>query len=336
MPEVTIEGKPRLYFSTNASDKSWRFKEKIVAVIESYFQNLDDLYVFSSKKIQNIVNDPEEIDVAFANISDPTSIFEFVQVRDRQNTEGRPWVEQLLGQRASLGIEAGGIMVSTGKFSQNAIRLASKKNIRLRLLLPESEENIKVWYEPNTIGVQSPIVEIDHCSVLAGVDNRILEFKTDERKSIENNILVPTTEKNKYRIISLARVFDVDVMGNNKRQKEFLAKIPINTEFHKATLVIQYKRPRLYLKVNPPYITVSGEPKEILPIVGIVFFVRANHQALNFPIAYRYKYVDAINNTCIGQAIIAEDYLDDQEFYICLLRHNIVGDNRNIGGAFFK
>lgn len=335
MPKVTTEGKPRLYFSTNASDKSWRLKEKVVAVIESYFQDLDDLYVFSSKRIQNIVNDPEEVDVAFANISDPTSIFEFVQVRDRKNTEGRPWVEQILGQRTSLGIDAG-IMVSTDQFSQTAIRLASKSNIRLRLLLPENDESIKVWYKPNTIGIQSPIVEIDHCSVLAKVDDRILEFKSDESKSLENNILVPTTEKHKYRIISLSRVFDVDVMRDDKRQEEFLAKIPMDVEFHKAVVGIQYEQPRLYLKANPPYTTASGKNERILPIVGIVFFVRANRQFLNFPIAHRYKYLDAISDECIAHAIIAEAYLENQQYYICLVRHNIVGDNRNIGGAFFR
>ncbi len=335
MPKVTIEGKPRLYFSTNAADKSWRLKEKISAVIESYFQGLDDLYVFSSKRIKNIVNDPEEVDVAFANISDPTSIFEFVQVRDRENTEGRPWVEQMLGQRNSLGVHAG-IMVSTDQFSQPAIRLASKNNIRLRLLLPETDENIKLWYKPNTIGIQSPIVEIDHCSVLAKADDRILEFKADESKSLEDNILVPTTDMHKYRVVSLSRVFDVDVMHNETRQEDFLAKIPMDVEFHKANVAIEYKQPRLYLKAKPPYARGTGNNEGILPIMGIVFFVRANHQFLNFPIAHRYKYLNAISNECIAQAIIAEVYLENQQYYVCLVRHNIVGDNRNIGGAFFR
>lgn len=327
MPKVTTEGKPRLYFSVNAADKSWRLKEKIAAVIESYFQDLDDLYVFSSKRIKNIVDDPEEVDVAFANISDPTSIFEFVQVRDRENTEGRPWVEQILGQRTSLGIDAG-TMVSTDQFSQPAIRLASKNNIRLRLLLPETDENIKLWYKPNTIGIESPIVEIDHCSVLAKVDDRILEFKAAESKSLEDNILVPTTDRHKYRVISLSRVFDVDVMRDEKRHEDFLAKIPTDVAFHKAIAAIEYKQPRLYLRYK----------EGIHPIVGIVFFARANRQFVNYPITYRYKYLDAISNECIAQAIVADVYLENQQYYICLVRHNIVGDSRNvgIGGGFFR
>ncbi|MDH5695320.1 MAG: restriction endonuclease, partial [Dehalococcoidia bacterium] len=310
---------------------------KIAAVIESYFQGLDDLYVFSPKRMKNVVDDPEEVDVAFASISDLTSIFEFVQVRDRKNTEGRPWVEQVLGQRNALGINAG-IMVSTDQFSQPAIQLASKSNIRLRLLLPETDENIKLWYKPNNIGIQSPIVEIDHCSVLAKVDDRILEFKADESKSLEDNILVPTTDMHKYRVISLARVFDVDVMHNETRQEDFLAEIPMDVAFRKATVAIEYEQPRLYLKVQQPYMSGTGNSEGILPIVGIVFSVRANRQFFNLPIAYRYKYLDAIKNESIAQAIIAKVCLENQQYYVSLVRHRIVGDNRNvgIGGAFFR
>ena len=53
---------------------------------------------------------------AFADVSDPTTSFDFVQIRDRDNTEGRPWVEQILGQRNSLEIGIGA-MVLTERFS---------------------------------------------------------------------------------------------------------------------------------------------------------------------------------------------------------------------------
>ena len=67
MPEVTTEGKPRLYFLPNAADKSWRLKEKIAAVIESYFQRLDDLYVFSPKRIKTyMVSSP-----GLQNVNEP-------------------------------------------------------------------------------------------------------------------------------------------------------------------------------------------------------------------------------------------------------------------------
>ncbi len=334
MPRVTTEGKPRIFFSENVPDKPWRLKEKIVAVIESYFQGFDDLYTFSSTKLRNIVGDSEEVDVAFASVMDPRSIFEFVQIQDRKNTGGRPWVEQVLGQRSSLGINAG-IMVSTAHFSKFAIRLAKSNNIPLRLLLDETDVKIKAWYKPNTIGMQSPIVEIDHCSILVKINGRILEFKADESKSLGNNILVPTTEKHNYRVISLSRVFDVDVMRNETRQEDFLSKIPIDVAFHKATVAIQYEQPRLYLKAKI-HKSDTGNSEEILPISGIVFFVKANHHFFNVPISHRYKYIDAINQECIAQAIVAEIDLENQRYYICLVRHNIVGDNRNIGGAFFR
>lgn len=335
MPSITSEGKLRIFFSDNAPDESWRLTEKVVAVIESYFQGRDDLYIFSSKMIKNVVGDPEEVDVAFADVSDPTFSFDFVQIRDRENTEGRPWIEQVLGQRTSLGINAG-IMVSTEQFSQPAIRLAKRNNIPLRLLLPETDENIKAWYRPSTIGLQNPIVKIIRCSILIKVDDKIIEFKADENKVIENNILVPTTEANKYNVISLSRVFDVDVMQDDIKHDEFLAKIPTDGVFYKATVAIEYKQPRLYLKVNSSDTSTTTSIKGIFPIEAIVFFLSANRQFLNSPITHRYKYVDAINSECIAQAILAEVDFNNKRHYICLVRHNIVGDNRNIGGAFFR
>jgi hypothetical protein len=333
MPKVTIEGKPRIFFSDNAPDKPWRLTEKVVAVIESYFQKLDDLYIFSSKRIRNIVGDPVEVDVAFANISDPTSIFEFIQIRDRRNTEGRPWIEQMLGQRTSTGMNAG-IAVSTEQFSDQAIRLAKQFKIPLRLILPEIEEKIKEWYRPDTIGMQSPIVDIASCSILSKVDNQVFEYKADSNRCMESNILVATSEAHTYKVISLSRVFDVDVMQNDKRQEELLSKVPDDNKLHRAVIAIQYHHPRLYLKVGSS-IQSKVNIKEIQSISGIVFFTEVNRQSLNSPIIYRYKYIDALNNTCIAQAIVAEVKLNSQRHYICLVRHNIDGDNRNLGGAFF-
>lgn len=334
MPSISSEGKPRIFFSDNSPDESWRFSEKIVAIIESYFRGLDDLYIYSSKTIKNVVGDPEEIDVAFCDVSDPTSTFDFVQVRNRENVEGRPWVEQVLGQRTSLGINAG-IMVSTEQFSQPAINLAIKNDIPLRLLLTETDENIKTWYRPDSIGLSNPIVKIIHCSLLAKMDDKIVEFKADGKKILENNILVPTTDVNTHNVISLRRVFDVDVMQNNTRHEEFLSKIPQDATFHKATVAIEYEQPCLYLKANLTERNPTNKTTAILPINGIVFFLDASRQFINTPITHRYKYIDVIKNNCIAQAVVSELNFNNQRYYICLVRHNIIGDNRNIGGAFF-
>lgn len=335
MPSIDIEGKPRIYFSDNASDESWRLTEKLVAVIESYFQGRDDLYIFSSKRIRNVVGDPEEVDVAFADVADPRSSFSFVQIRNRENTEGRPWVEQVLGQRTTLGINAG-IMVSTERFSQPAINVAKRYGIPLRLLLAETEEKIKTWYRPDTIGLHNPIVKIVRCSVLIRVDGKIVEFKADENKSLENNILLPTNQPNEYNVISLRRIFDVDVMQDKTRREELLAKTPRDGAFHKATAAIEYKHPRLYLKVDSSGASPTTSIKGIFPIEALVFFASVSHQFRNAPITHRYKYVDAIKNDCIAQAIVAEVDFEKGPNYICLVRHNIIGDNRNIGGAFFR
>jgi hypothetical protein len=96
MGEVSVQGKPTIIFSANAGDEAWRFKEKIVAVIGSFLQGRDDLYTFSSTSIRDIANDLENLDVAYATIDDPTDLFSFIEVRDREkrwdgSTYRRSW-----------------------------------------------------------------------------------------------------------------------------------------------------------------------------------------------------------------------------------------------------
>ena len=334
MPKIIVEGKPTLFFSANYADKSWRLKEKIIAVLESYLQGLEDLYTFSSKKISNVIGDSTEVDVTFLSISDPTEFFRFVQVRDREDTEGRPWIEQVMGQQRSLGINAA-TMVSTEKFSRCAIRLASYENILLRLLRPETNQNIKKWYKPDFIGVESPLVEVVKCSVLTRTGDKIQEFQADREKSSESNILVPTTEANRYRVVSLAKVFDVDVMQDRKHRDEFLAKVPTDSAFHEAIVEYQYKDPQLYLKTKEPLPNSAGD-SNIVPIGAIVFFVVVNRQFLSAPITHRYKYLDAVSKEKIAEVIVAETEIEHQRRYVSLVRHSCDGEICQLGGAFFR
>ena len=335
MPKITIESKPRLFFPASHADESWRFKEKVVALIESYLQGLDDLYVFSPKTIANVVEDLAKVDAAYATISNPTELFEFVEVRDRAGTAGRDWVEQVMGRRTALGIE-GATMVSTRRFSPSAIGLASDQNIKLRLLLPETDQNIKKWHRPDSIEVRKPLVEIVECRVVAGIGDRFAQFKADRVKSSEDNILVPTREPHRYRVVSLSRVFDVDVMLDQKRQDEFLAKVPKDNAFHLVVVGVEYEKPRLYLKVKELPSSVGSDRGNIFPIKAIAFVVRANRQFLNAPIAHRYKYLDAVSNQKIAEAIVAEATIEHQRYYICLVRHSWKGETFQLGGGFFR
>ncbi len=333
MPKVSVEGKQTLFFSKNAADQSWRFKEKMVAVIESFFQNRNDLFTFSSTKIRDIVNDLEDLDAAFASIEDPTDFFSFVEVRDRGKKVGRQYIQEVMGKRTSLSIDTCKI-VSTKGFTRNAIRLAFKVDIPLRMLLPESNQNIKKWFSPDYIGMESPLVEIAKCSVLARSGDKILEFKADQAKSLENNILVPTENPDKYKVISLSRVFDVDVMRNQKHREDFLANVPMDNKFHKATVSCQYEEPRLYLKVNKT--GNDSHEDRILPIAAIVFFLLVSRQSVNAPINHRYKYLDAVTEEKIAEVIVADILVDKQPYYISLIRHSCDGESCQIGGASFR
>ena len=325
MPKITTEGKPRLFFPPSHANESWRLTEKVVALIESYLlQGLDDPYVFSSAKIPNIVGDPVKVDVAFSSIPDPKELVEFVEVRDRKRTAGKPWVDEVIGRMRELGMDAA-TMVSTKKFSPYAIRLAPTQNIALRLLHPETEENIRKWYRADFIGAW-PLVQIVKWHVEGTKVGTIQESEFGRVKTSENNILAPTREPQTYRVVPLSLVFDVDVMQHQERRDEFLAKVPEYGAFQKVSVSVPYEKPRLYWQ--------SGA--DFLSIERIDFLVVTTRPFPNAPITHRYKYLDAVTNQRIAEAIVAEATIEHQRYYICLVRHAWNGETFQLGGGFFQ
>lgn len=334
MPKSIMRGEPTLFFSTNQADKSWRLKEKIIAIIESYLQDREDVFTYSSTKIKDIIGQLEEVDVAYTSISDPMSFFSFIEVRDRSNNVGRPYIQEIMGKKTSLNIDKCRV-VSTKGFSPNAILLASRQNIPLRLLLPESKQNIKRWFKPDFFQVEYPAFKIIKCSVLVTKDNKTIEFKGGIKKILENNILVRTNKLHEYNVISISRVFNVDVMQNPERKEKAFANIPADGKYQKATIAIIYESPRLYLKAELPQ-TDTGKTKNfILPVKSIVFFTLLRRPVTCAKVSYQYKYLDAINNEKIGELIIGSFKIENKTHYICLLRYNCDAETCQLGGAFF-
>ncbi len=335
MPEVIVEGKPTLFFTTHQADRDWRLKEKVVAVIESYFQEQDDLLTFSSTKIRDVVGSLEDVDVAYTSLSDPTDYFSFVEVRNRHKNVGRQYIQEIIGKRISLGLEKCKI-VSTKGFSANAIRLASDQGICLRLLLPETTESIKRWFKPDFIGISNPTFRIVKCSILVAMGDRIYELKADQDKVLENNILVPTDEPHRYKVISLMRVFNIDVMQKPEGDR-LLASIPIDEIFHEApSVAVEYKDARLYLRVKAPPTGVSGKNGDpIFAIRGILFFIMINRPSTTAKITNRYKYLDAVSKEKMAELFLANFYIEHKRHYVCLMRYNCDGENCKLGGALF-
>jgi len=325
MPKTTSIGKPTLFFREIQNEKKWRKTEKIVAIIESYLQDVENVYTFSSVDIKNVVEDPTEIDVAFSNIDDPAEFFNFVQVRDRSGGQGRPWVEQVIGQKNSLGIN-NATMVSTSSFSGEAIRLAKNQEIKLRLLLPESIDEIKKWFKPDYIGLEQPLTKIIHCSLLTSKGKQVQELKTDNKNLNEKSVLLPTQKPNEFHSIPLTKVFDVDVLQNPDRKEELFERIIPDNEFHEVTLAIEYKNPRLF----------AYSEGEILPIRVIIFKVQVKNHKIFFPIEESYKYLDADSSELLAQATIFVGQLSGQKYYATLIRHKCENSQCLLGGAFYQ
>lgn len=333
MPTVTLESKPSIYFSPNHADKSWRLTEKVIAVIETILQNLDNTYTFSSVKVPNSVGDLTEVDIAFSHLPNPTAAFRFVQVRDRSNVQGRPWIEQIIGQQHVLGISEA-IAVSTNRFTQEAIRLAFNQGIQVRLLHNETERQIKKWFAPDYISGNSPLAEIEECSVWVKMGERIQEFKADRLKASQPNILIPTEVPHKFKVISLTRVFNTDILRNHDYRAQLLSQIPKDNGSHRATTICQYDEPRLFIQAEDLPTNVNEGKGGVFPIVAIVFCFVIRQRQFRATVDYRYKYLDAINDEVLAEVVIAGFEMENQ-YYISLVRHSCDEANCMIGGAFF-
>jgi len=323
---ITTEGKPTLFFSASHADKSWRLTEKIVAVIESFLQGRDELFTLSSARIRDMAGDLEEVDVAYASMADPMDVFSSIEVRDRKEKVGRQYIQEIIGKRESLGIDTCKV-VSTIGFTRDAIRLASHSevNIPLRVLHPETEENIRKWYRADFIGAW-PMVQIVKWHVEGTKVGTIQESEVDRVKTSENNILVPTRKPHTYRVVPLPRVFDVEVMQHQKRRHEFLAKVPEYGAWQEVSVSIPYDKPRLYWQSGALFLSIER----------IDFLVATTRPFPNAPITHRHKYLDAVTNQKIAEAIVAEATIEHQGYYICLARYSWVGETFQLGGGFFR
>ena len=277
--------------------------------------------VYSPARIPNIKGDPTEVDVAFSTIEDPSEHFEFIQVRDRSGNQDKTWVEQIIGQKISLGIESATI-VSTSDFAEQAIRLAVSQNIRLRLLLPESDENIKPWFKSDILGLNHPLFEIDVCSFNVKKGSKYYILKADRQNSTDQYFLIPTEVKGKYKAMSLNRVFDHEFRRHPDRRQEIIETLPKDDQFHTCIFGIEYEEPSLYVLFNGQLQDGTEVDNEILPIYALAFAVRANNQFKNYPITHRYKYINPADNELLAQAIMSEIILDGRHYYFCLLRHS--------------
>ena len=350
MPKISIQGKRTLFFSRNYADKSWRLKEKIVAVIESFFQDRDNVLTFSSINIRDVVNDLENVDVVYANMEDPRELFSFVEVRDRGEKVGRQYIQEIMGKRESLGIENCRI-VSTKGFSRNAIRLASHKGIDLRVLYPDTEANRKRWFNPDFIQMRYPIVQLIKCLVVmkenelehmcefgyASEDGDPFSFSRKEELRAFKKILIPLRNSNKYQLITPVMLLNREFNLNVEKKRRVFDSVPADGKFHPVNISLKVKPGELYLLANEMFSEKVVDNQDLLlDIISIEFQFLINSRPIFADIDSQFKYLDAATGEKIGEIVLATFGQKKVQHYFIFVRHK---GNKNIyklGAALFR
>lgn len=333
MPRVTAIGKRQLFFSPNHADKEWRLKERLVALIESYLQGIDDVLTFSPAFPRNCAGDAVEVDAGFASVSNPTRIFEFAQVRDRRRRQGRPWIEQILGQKHSLKCGSP-IVVSPDGFTDQAIRLAESKQILLRELLSESVEDSRLWYRPDHIELHLPTLRIAEVNLTVDAGGAQKTLYGDAEKSSEPNVLIPTGI-NRWSSISLDSILSIVLRRDEAAREQFFSTLPKNNVMHQRHIPYDTLHESLFLRVDGPSAAAFATDNPVLRIVKIDFYVEATQGANRIPVQWRYRY-QVPSGELIAQCVGGGVRVDDKTWYGVMVRvHDNAANMARIGAGLF-
>lgn len=335
MPKIILEAekKPTVFLSANNKDDSWRLTEVLVAIIESYLHE-GDVHTISSTKTRDIAGDLEELDIAFSRASELTSYFSFIEVRDRSGKVGRNYVQEIIGKRSTVDISKCSIVSTTG-FTRNAKRLAAteKVTIPLRLLSTTSDE--PSWYASDSMHVQRNLWRIKKCVAQVSVGDNYYDFETDADEAIDKKVLLATDNPDEFLGVPIFKVFEVEALRHPLADEKLFEQIPVDGKWHEVLpTAVFFNTPKFYLRTDKYHEINAPEP--FIPIHAIRFFIEICKLSTEGQVSKRCNYVDAMNGEILAQLALASFLIDENQFYLCLVRCKFDENNCRVGGVFFE
>jgi len=334
MPTITTRGRQQIFFGSNDSEKEWRFKEKITAVLELELHGRDDIYVRSPANVRNTAGDLEELDAVFVEVDGPEEYFEFVQVRDRVGTQGRPWLQQILGQKDTVDI-SNAIAVSTSAFAGTVVGLAKDRNVKLRLLHPLNEETSFKWY-PDQMQINISDTKLCHCIVAMDTTDGIKKYEVPTEKIDKQIVGIPLDDVSEsIRLIAPWQWLNIDVFNNDNYKKEIedaYKEIESDGEYHEMPSI------KLEYKTSKPTRWIydyNNENREHQAIVGAGFYVKCKKYHVVVFFDRKFSYIDAISGNEIAQIVLGEFKDKNMSHYAALIRHSCTEENYKVGSALF-
>lgn len=155
--------------------KKGKFTEQLTAIIEEALQGNGTVKVSHNVEIKNINGDPRQIDVLIEYLQNERFTFRTIiecKFKGRDGVEVNQ-MHAFIGTVKSLPGVHQGIFVSSNGFQKAARNLARANGIKLYTLSVLSKDDIKKWFEQETI-IQKAIRQFDI------IDWRILLREEDE------------------------------------------------------------------------------------------------------------------------------------------------------------
>jgi hypothetical protein len=326
------QDKPNLYLSANAKNKDWRMTEILVAITESIIQG-DEILTISSKNIKDVIDYSEQMDIVQIKKIDPSKYFNFIEVRDRNSSVSRNYVQEIIGKRKSTDIQECKI-VSTFGFTQPAKKLAAHEKIDLRLFELDISPLNQYWFKTDTTSLHLRQLRLDRCFLHVKVNDKNNEYKIlfSEQPEVQEKVLVFFNENNSPSFaIPIVDIFHREISKWPEAENKLFSQVPLDGQYH------QINSPVELINIPPRiYVNIGEGDFNYVPVHGIKFNISSKINVYASKLSARYNYIDPISEKLIAQCIIFDFNVEQKKYYQVFVRGNFDDNSVKFGSVFFE
>lgn len=299
--------RPSIFISHEGGENHWRLMEKLAAIFELYINpNPDNVFTFSSAKVPDCIDSHEQVDVAYSYLPDPSRLFSFIEVRDRNTNIGRGYIQEVIGKRKSIGVNDCCI-VSTKGFSPDAQKLAQHEKIRIRIIDAKTDEKSD-FFKLDQFSIKHHAPDIQSCivDVIDTERQRTGAFTALAGDIFERELLMVTPDGHRIGLpleLLLNRILDYGGWAQLKVAQE------------KSTVLrLDCKGFGLKLCYTE---TGTGLPREV-DVLTVSYTVRMQISQEKIPRSGLYYYRDALTDEILAEALLFKR--DSERTAVCMVR----------------
>lgn len=242
--------------------------------------------------VDKITGQKREVDISIKMDLGSTPILIIIECRDRNDTEGTTWIEQLRTKTNDLNANKV-IAVSSYGFSAPAIEKGRHYGIETRTYKELSHDDIKSWFLPNHMLKQNKIFQIIKAKIIF-LDIKSLDNDIINNRTVSDDFIIRPSDRRK---VNLNSIFSFIAEHENLWEN-----IPVDKDFQVYNFNANYDNPQSRFEIE--------HKSEFHTIIQIQFSVNMKIETQIIPISKISSYENSEGP--ITQIIEFDDILPDK------------------------